>query len=106
MPVPPAHRLSLAAPGLLTAAATQARQIKLMTGPQGGWCHLGDIQNRMVNVDDPRIADDVFGGTLIVLILDATRRATGRALPITAMVFLVYGLTLGKQPPAMMTDPL
>ncbi|MEO5695736.1 MAG: TRAP transporter permease, partial [Burkholderiaceae bacterium] len=68
--------------------------------------NLDYIQNRMYYVDDPRVADYVFGGALIVLILEATRRATGWALPITALVFLVYGLTLGNQPPSMMLDQL
>lgn len=68
--------------------------------------NLSYIQNRMYYVDDPRLLDYVFGGALIVLILEATRRATGWALPITAAVFLVYGLTLGNQPPAMVLDQL
>ncbi len=68
--------------------------------------NLDYIQNRMYYVDDPRMADYAFGGALILLILEATRRATGWALPITALVFLVYGLTLGNQPPSMMLDQL
>lgn len=64
------------------------------------------IQNRMYYVDDPRVADYIFGGVLIVLIIEATRRATGWALPITAMVFLLYGLTIGHQSPGMMLDQL
>ena len=67
---------------------------------------LSYIQNRMYYVDDPRAIDYVFGIGLIVLVTEATRRATGWALPITALVFLVYGLTLGHQPVAMMLDQL
>lgn len=55
---------------------------------------LDYIQNRMYYVDDPKAADYVFGIGLVVLVLQATRRATGWALPITAGVFLLYGLTL------------
>lgn len=68
--------------------------------------NLSYIQGRMYYVDDPRMADYVFGGALIVLIMEATRRATGWALPITAMVFLVYGLTLGNQSVGIMLDQL
>lgn len=68
--------------------------------------NLGYIQGRMYYVDDPRIADYVFGGAMVLLILESTRRATGWALPITALVFLVYGLTLGNQSVGMMLDQL
>jgi TRAP transporter 4TM/12TM fusion protein len=67
---------------------------------------LDYIQNRMYYVDDPRVADYIFGGTLIVLIIEATRRATGWALPITAIVFMAYGLTLGNQSFGIMLDQL
>ena len=67
---------------------------------------LDYIQNRIYYVDDPRLADYVFGGGLILLLLEATRRATGWALPVTAVVFLAYGLTLGGQSPGMMLDQL
>ena len=67
---------------------------------------LDYIQNRFYYVDDPRLADYIFGGALIVLVMEATRRATGWALPITAMVFLAYGLTLGNQSVGIMLDQL
>ena len=68
--------------------------------------NLSYIQNRIYYVDDPRLADYVFGGALILLILEATRRFTGWALPVTAVVFLAYGLTLGQQSPGIMLDQL
>ena len=68
--------------------------------------NLDYIQNRIYYVDDPRIADYVFGGVLIVAILEATRRFTGWALPLTAMVFLAYGLSFGNQSPGIMLDQL
>ncbi len=64
------------------------------------------IQNRMYYVDDPRIADYVFGGARNVLIMEATRRATGWALPVTAFVFMAFGLTLGHQSVGIMLDQL
>ena len=67
---------------------------------------LSYIQNRMYYVDDPRPVDYVFGGAAIVLIIEATRRATGWALPVTALLFMAYGLTIGNQSVAIMLDQL
>ena len=47
-----------------------------------------------------------FGGALVLLVLEATRRATGWALPITAFVFIAYGLTLGHQSVGIMLDQI
>lgn len=68
--------------------------------------NLDYIQNRMYYVDDPTFGDYFFGITLIVLIMEATRRATGWALPITALAFLTYGLTAGDQSVGIMLDQL
>jgi TRAP transporter 4TM/12TM fusion protein len=68
--------------------------------------NLTYIQNRIYYVDDPRLADYIFGGALIVLLLEATRRATGWALPVTAIAFLAYGLTAGNQDVGIMLDQL
>jgi TRAP transporter 4TM/12TM fusion protein len=68
--------------------------------------NLDYIVNRMYYVDDPIVLDYIFGGGLILLLLEATRRATGWALPITAVVFLVYGLTAGGQSFGIMLDQL
>jgi TRAP transporter 4TM/12TM fusion protein len=67
---------------------------------------LDYIQNRFYYVDDPRLADYIFGGALVVLVMEATRRATGWALPVTAMIFLTYGLTIGNQSVGIMLDQL
>ena len=67
---------------------------------------LDYIQNRIYYVDDPRFADYIFGGALILLLMEATRRATGWALPITATVFLIYGVTMGNQSVGIMLDQL
>jgi len=68
--------------------------------------NLTYIENRMYYVDDPLVADYIFGGALILIILEATRRATGWALPITALVFLAYGVTVGQQSVGVMLDQL
>jgi TRAP transporter 4TM/12TM fusion protein len=67
---------------------------------------LDYILNRMYYVDDPQVLDYVFGGALILLVLEATRRFTGWALPLTALVFMAYGLTLGNQSAGIMLDQL
>ena len=67
---------------------------------------LDYIQNRMYYVDDPKLLDYVFGGLVIVLIIEATRRATGWALPITAIAFMAYGVTAGQQSIGIMLDQL
>ena len=68
--------------------------------------NLEYIQGRMYYVDDPTTADIIAACALVLVVLEATRRATGLALPITAIVFLVYGMTLGGQSLGMMVDQL
>ena len=48
--------------------------------------------NRMYYVDDLFTADFVAAIVTIVLLLEATRRAVGFALPLTAALFIVYAL--------------
>jgi len=50
------------------------------------------IYRRMIYVDELRLADWIFGAVMIVLVLEATRRAVGWALPVTALAFVVYGV--------------
>ena len=54
------------------------------------------IDNRMMMVDDLRDEDWVLGSLMILLLLEATRRAVGLALPITAGSFLLYAVTIGN----------
>ncbi|MGH8731884.1 MAG: TRAP transporter permease, partial [Burkholderiales bacterium] len=51
--------------------------------------------NRMIYVDALTQVDWVFAIATVLLVLEATRRAVGITLPLTAVVFLVYALTLG-----------
>ncbi|MEM6849810.1 MAG: TRAP transporter permease, partial [Pseudomonadota bacterium] len=50
------------------------------------------FSTRMYYVDDPVRLDYVFGIAAVLLILEATRRALGWALPATAAAFLIYSL--------------
>ncbi|MEZ5594667.1 MAG: hypothetical protein R3F53_29935 [Gammaproteobacteria bacterium] len=45
------------------------------------------IINRMIYVDDLRTIDFVFGWLMIAVLLEATRRSVGMALPLTAGLF-------------------
>jgi TRAP transporter 4TM/12TM fusion protein len=53
------------------------------------------VVNRMVYVDALRPIDWVFSITTVLLVIEATRRAVGWTLPLTAVAFLVYALTIG-----------
>ena len=68
--------------------------------------NLEYIRMRMYYVDDPTTLDYVFGVTLILVVMEAARRATGLALTVTAALFLLYGLTWGNQSIGIMLDQL
>jgi TRAP transporter 4TM/12TM fusion protein len=53
------------------------------------------VTNRMVYVDALMPLDWAFSVATVLLVLDATRRAVGWALPATAAAFVLYALTLG-----------
>jgi len=50
------------------------------------------VTTRMVYVDPLRTVDWVFALTTVLLVLEATRRAVGLTLPITAAAFLAYAI--------------
>ena len=64
------------------------------------------IVNRIFYVDDLSPADMVMGALMTVMVLEATRRVIGWALPITAIVFLFYGLFIARLEPMRMLDQL
>jgi TRAP transporter 4TM/12TM fusion protein len=53
------------------------------------------VISRMIYIDALQPLDWIFSITAVLLVLDATRRAVGWALPLTAAGFLLYALTLG-----------
>ena len=57
---------------------------------------LIDFSQFIYRAADPLPIDLLFGGAAIALVLEATRRAVGWILPVTAAVFLAYAL-LGPQ---------
>jgi TRAP transporter 4TM/12TM fusion protein len=62
--------------------------------------------SRMYYVDDPTVADLILGYGMVLLVLEATRRAVGLALPVTAAAFLLYAVTLGGQDLYILIDQL
>ena len=48
----------------------------------------------------------IMGVVMTVMVLEATRRVIGWALPITAIVFLFYGLFIARLEPMRMLDQL
>src|SRR6185503_16016564 len=48
------------------------------------------IIDRIIYVDDMAWSDKILSVTLILLVLEATRRVLGPALPLTAVAFMIY----------------
>jgi TRAP transporter 4TM/12TM fusion protein len=46
--------------------------------------------NRIIYIDELTLADKVFAVVAVLIVLEATRRVIGWALPLTAIAFLVY----------------
>lgn len=68
--------------------------------------NYGYVVNRIYYVDDLSPADMAMAVLLVVLIMEATRRLIGWALPITAIVFLCYGLFFARVEPERLLDQL
>jgi TRAP transporter 4TM/12TM fusion protein len=64
------------------------------------------VVNRIYYIDDLTLADMALGTILIVMILEATRRLIGWALPLTAVVFLAYALFVARVEPMRLLDQL
>ena len=62
--------------------------------------------NRIPYIDDPTPLDLVMGTLCIALVIEATRRVIGWALPITAIIFLAYGLFFVQVEPERLLDQL
>jgi TRAP transporter 4TM/12TM fusion protein len=64
------------------------------------------VVNRIFYVDELTPADMAMGVIMTAVVLEATRRVIGWALPLTAIVFLVYGLFIARLEPMRMIDQL
>ena len=64
------------------------------------------IIDRIIYVDDMTLTDKVLSVTLMLLVLEGTRRVLGPALPITALVFLAYAYFGTRIEPIRVIDQL
>jgi TRAP transporter 4TM/12TM fusion protein len=64
------------------------------------------VTTRIFYIDDLTPTDMIMGTILVLVVLEAARRVIGWALPITAVVFLVYGLLIARLEPMRLMDQL
>lgn len=64
------------------------------------------VINRIFYVDELTPMDMIMGTMMAVMVLEATRRVIGLALPLTAIVFLVYGLFIAHLSPMRLIDQM
>jgi TRAP transporter 4TM/12TM fusion protein len=64
------------------------------------------VVTRIYYIDELSLMDKVMGVLMIVMVLEATRRVIGWALPMTAIVFLIYGLFIAQLEPERLIDQL
>jgi TRAP transporter 4TM/12TM fusion protein len=62
------------------------------------------IREVAMRVGDPSPTDVVAGSILILVVLEATRRAMGFTLPLIALVFILYG-RFGQELPGVLAHP-
>ncbi len=66
----------------------------------------GYVLDRMMYVDELRPADWVFATTAVLLVLEATRRAVGLTLPLTAAAFIAYAVVIADADPEQLAEQL
>jgi TRAP transporter 4TM/12TM fusion protein len=64
------------------------------------------VVTRIYYIDDLTYADMIFGTILVVIVTEATRRAVDLSLPVTSILFLVYGLFIANLEPMRILDQL
>ncbi|MET0442467.1 MAG: TRAP transporter permease [Casimicrobiaceae bacterium] len=62
--------------------------------------------NRIIYIDDLTWTDRFYAVAAVVIVLEATRRVLGLALPITALVFLVYAIGFTRVTPDVLMEQL
>jgi TRAP transporter 4TM/12TM fusion protein len=68
--------------------------------------HYNYFIDRIIYIDDLSLLDWVAGVAMVVVVLDATRRVIGWALPITALVFMSHALFIEGIAPQTLLDQL
>src|SRR5262245_35868503 len=64
------------------------------------------VVTRIYYIDDLTLADKTFAVLMVLVVLEATRRVIGWALPLTAIAFLSYGLFIARLEPERLLDQL
>lgn len=68
------------------------------------WINHDYLLERFVFVDDPTRFELVLGTIFTLIVMEATRRVIGWALPITALIFLLYGIFIAKSRPEQIIE--
>jgi TRAP transporter 4TM/12TM fusion protein len=95
---------------ILYPAGNGARRFIDLVLLAGGWglvlhifLNYSYFENRIIYIDDLTSWDKFYAVVSVIVILEATRRVIGWALPLTALCFLVYaGLFTHVTPPVLM----
>ena len=64
------------------------------------------VITRIYYIDDLTWADMIFGTILMVVVTEATRRCVDLSLPITSMLFVLYGVFIARLEPMRLLDQL
>ncbi len=68
------------------------------------WLNHDHLLTRFVFVDDPSQVELVLGTIFTLIVLEATRRIIGLALPVTALIFLGYAFFVAKTRPEQIIE--
>jgi TRAP transporter 4TM/12TM fusion protein len=68
------------------------------------WLNHEHLLSRFVFVDDPTKPELVLGAIFTLIVLEATRRIIGWALPITAVIFLGYAFFIARTRPEQIIE--
>ena len=68
------------------------------------WINHEHLLTRFVFVDDPTGTELVLGAIFTLIVLEATRRIIGLALPVTAAIFLGYAFFIAKTRPEQIIE--
>lgn len=64
------------------------------------------VMSRMWYVDELRPIDTALSAVTVLLVLEATRRAVGFTLPLTAVAFLAYAMVVAGADPEMLAEQM
>jgi TRAP transporter 4TM/12TM fusion protein len=62
--------------------------------------------NRIIYIDELTISDKIYAVIAVAIVLEATRRVIGLALPLTALAFLVYAIGFTRITPQVLMEQL